>query len=171
MVMAWGVVAITALSTPYIHLTMNPDWFGAVPVVPLLMSGSVLYGAYYILNIGVNRSKRTKMTPLVTGSAAAVNIGLNFWMIPKWGILGAGWSTVIGFSVLVVLGWRKAQARYPVSHDLKPRLRSAQTRYPVSYDFKRVLRIVALAVLFMVVLVELVPPVGIAGIGLRVLLV
>ncbi|HEY3766909.1 MAG TPA: oligosaccharide flippase family protein, partial [Gaiellales bacterium] len=94
-VMAWGVVAITALSTPYIHLAMNPRWFGAVPVVPLLMSGSVLYGAYYILNIGVNRSKRTRMTPVVTGTAAAVNIGLNFWMIPKWGILGAGWSTVI----------------------------------------------------------------------------
>ncbi len=31
MVMAWGVVAITALSTPYIHLAMNPQWFGAVP--------------------------------------------------------------------------------------------------------------------------------------------
>ncbi len=154
MVMAWGVVAITALSTPYIHLAMNPAWFGAVPVVPLLMSGSVLYGAYYILNIGVNRSKRTKLTPVVTGTAAAVNIGLNFWMIPKWGILGAGWSTVIGFSVLVVLGWR-----------------NAQRSYPVSYDFSRVLRIVATAAAFMVVLVELVPAVGLVGIGTRILLV
>jgi O-antigen/teichoic acid export membrane protein len=154
MVMAWGVVTITALSTPYIHVAMNPNWFGAAPVVPLLMSGSVLYGAYYILNIGVNRSKRTKLTPLVTGTAAAVNIGLNFWMIPKWGILGAGWSTVIGFAVLVVLGWR-----------------NAQRSYPVSYDFGRVLRVVAMAAVFMVVLVELVPPVGLAGIGLRILLV
>ncbi len=154
MVMAWGVVAITALSTPYIHLAMNPAWFGAVPVVPLLMSGSVLYGAYYILNIGVNRSKRTKLTPVVTGTAAAVNIGLNFWMIPKWGILGAGWSTVIGFAVLVVLGWR-----------------NAQRSYPVSYDFSRVLRIVATAAVFMVVLVELVPAVGVVGIGTRILLV
>lgn len=154
MVMAWGVVTITALSTPYIHVAMNPNWFGAAPVVPLLMSGSVLYGAYYILNIGVNRSKRTKLTPLVTGTAAAVNIGLNFWMIPKWGILGAGWSTVIGFAVLVVLGWR-----------------NAQRSYPVSYDFGRVLRVVAMAAVFMVVLVELVPPIGLAGIGLRILLV
>jgi O-antigen/teichoic acid export membrane protein len=102
----------------------------------------------------VNRSKRTKLTPVVTGTAAAVNIGLNFWMIPRWGIVGAGWSTVIGFSVLVVLGWR-----------------NAQRSYPVSYDFGRVLRVVAMAALFMVVLVELVPPVGVAGIGLRVLLV
>ena len=154
MVMAWGVVAITALSTPYIHLAMNPQWFGAVPVVPLLMSGSVLYGAYYILNIGVNRSKRTKLTPVVTGTAAAVNIGLNFWMIPKWGILGAGWSTVIGFSVLVVLGWR-----------------NAQRSYPVSYDFSRVLRIVAVAAIFMAVLVEAVPAIGTIGITARVALV
>jgi O-antigen/teichoic acid export membrane protein len=154
MVMAFGVVAITALSTPYIHLAMNPAWFGAAPVVPLLMSGSVLYGAYYILNIGVNRSKRTRLTPVVTGTAAAVNIGLNFWMIPKWGLIGAGWSTVIGYSVLVVLGWR-----------------NAQRSYPVSYDFKRVLRVVALAAIFMTALVEVVPAVGWAGISARVILV
>jgi O-antigen/teichoic acid export membrane protein len=153
-VMAWGVVAITALSTPYIHLAMNPRWFGAVPVVPLLMSGSVLYGAYYILNIGVNRSKRTRMTPVVTSTAAAVNIGLNFWMIPKWGILGAGWSTVIGYCVLVVLGWR-----------------NAQRSYPVSYDFSRVLRVVTVAVAFMVALVEVVPAAGVVGIPVRVVMV
>jgi O-antigen/teichoic acid export membrane protein len=154
MLMAWGVVTITALSTPYIHLAMNRRWYGAVPVVPLLMSGSVLYGAYYILNIGVNRSKRTRFTPIVTATAAAVNIGLNFWMIPRWGILGAGWSTVIGFAVLVVLGWRNAQASYPVS-----------------YDFSRVLRVVALAAAFMAVSVELVPATGVVGILARIGLV
>ena len=121
MLMAWGVVTITALSTPYIHLAMNRRWYGAVPVVPLLMSGSVLYGAYYILNIGVNRSKRTRFTPIVTATAAAVNIGLNFWMIPRWGILGAGWSTVIGFAVLVVLGWRNAQRQLPRVVRVQPR--------------------------------------------------
>jgi len=154
MLMAWGVVTITALSTPYIHLAMNRRWYGAVPVVPLLMSGSVLYGAYYILNIGVNRSKRTRFTPVVTSTAAAVNIGLNFLLIPRWGILGAGWSTVIGFAVLVTLGWR-----------------NAQRSYPVSYDFSRVLRIVALAAVFMAVSVELVPATGVIGIPVRVAMV
>jgi len=154
MVMAWGVVAITAVSAPYIHIAMNPQWFGAVPVVPLLMTGSVLFGAYYILNIGVNRSKRTKFTPVVTGTAAAVNIGLNFWMIPRWGILGAGWSTVIGFIVLVILGYR-----------------NAQSSYPVAYDFGRVLRVVAVAVVFVVALVEVVPATGALGITARVALV
>jgi O-antigen/teichoic acid export membrane protein len=153
MTMAWGVVVITMLSTPYIHIAMNPRWFGAVPVVPLLMIGSVLYGAYYILNIGVNRSKRTRFTPVVTGTAAAVNIGLNFWMIPRWGILGAAWSTVIGYAVLVVLGWR-----------------NAQHSYPVDYDFARVLRVVAVAVVFVVAAVEVVPATGWIGITVRIAL-
>jgi O-antigen/teichoic acid export membrane protein len=153
MVMAWGVVAITAASAPYIHIAMTPAWYGAVPVVPLLMTGSVLFGAYYILNIGVNRSKRTKFTPIVTGTAAAVNIGLNLWMIPRWGILGAGWSTVIGFLVLVVGGWR-----------------NAQSSYPVQYDFGRVLRVVAVAAVFVVALVEVVPATGWVGIPARIVL-
>jgi hypothetical protein len=61
---------------------------------------------------------------------------------------------VIGYSVLVVLGWR-----------------NAQRSYPVSYDFKRVLRVVVLAAIFMTALVEVVPAVGWAGISARVLLV
>ena len=48
---------------------MNPQWFGAAPVVPLLMSGSVLLRRLLILNTGVNRSKRTRFTPVVTGTA------------------------------------------------------------------------------------------------------
>jgi hypothetical protein len=61
---------------------------------------------------------------------------------------------VIGFSVLVVLGWR-----------------NAQRSYPVSYDFSRVLRVVATAAIFMVALVEAVPAVGWIGISTRVALV
>jgi hypothetical protein len=49
--------------------------------------------------------------------------------------------------------------------------RNAQRSYPVKYDFSRVLRVVAMAALFMVILVEFVPPIGLAGIGLRILLV
>ena len=75
-------------------------------------------------------------------------------MIPRWGILGAGWSTVIGFMVLVVMGWR-----------------NAQRSYPVSYDFARVLRVAAVAVVFLVVLVELVPAVGWVGVSARIALV
>ena len=150
---AWAVVALSLFAPPYIHLLMPRDWWGAAPVVPLLTAGSALYGAYMILSIGVNRSKRTKLTPVVNGAAAAINVGLNFLLIPAWGIVGAGVSTVIGYAALAGLGFANAQAGYPVSH-----------------DWSRVFRIAGVAAAFLVVSAELVPATGWVGIPVRIAL-
>ena len=94
-------------------------------MVPLLMFGSVLFGAYLILNAGVNRSKKTSFTPVVATVAAIVNVGLNFALIPWFGIVGAGISTVVGYVVLVYLGWRNAQHSYPVDYEWSRVIRTA----------------------------------------------
>jgi O-antigen/teichoic acid export membrane protein len=150
---AWAVVALSLFAPPYIHLLMPRDWWGAAPVVPLLTAGSALYGAYMILSIGVNRSKRTKLTPVVNAAAAAINVGLNFLLIPAWGIVGAGVSTVIGYTALAGFGFANAQAGYPVSH-----------------DWSRVFRIAGVAAAFLVVSAQLVPATGWVGIPVRLAL-
>jgi O-antigen/teichoic acid export membrane protein len=150
----WGLVAISALAPLYIHLTMPSDWWDSSDLVPLLMAGSVLWGAYMIINIGVNRSKRTRLTPVVTATAAAVNIGLNFLLIPAWGVVGAAVSTVIGYSVLVLLGWL-----------------NAQTGFPVPYDWARVTRIGVAAVGLVALSVWVIPDTGVAAWIGRILLV
>jgi O-antigen/teichoic acid export membrane protein len=150
---AWAVVALSLFAPPYIHLLMPRDWWGAAPVVPLLTAGSALYGAYMILSIGVNRSKRTKLTPVVNGTAAAINVGLNFLLIPAWGIVGAGVSTVIGYVALAGLGFANAQAGYPVSH-----------------DWSRVFRVAGVAAVFLLLSAEVVPATGWVGIPVRIAL-
>jgi O-antigen/teichoic acid export membrane protein len=150
---AWAVVALSLFAPPYIHLLMPRDWWGAAPVVPLLTAGSALYGAYMILSIGVNRSKRTKLTPVVNGAAAGINVGLNFLLIPAWGIVGAGVSTVIGYIALAGLGFANAQAGYPVNH-----------------DWSRVFRIAAVAAAFLAASAEVVPATGWVGIPVRLAL-
>ena len=77
----------------------------------------MLYGGYLIVNIGVTISRRTRMTPLIASAAAAVNLGLNFWAIPHWGIVGAGLTTVLGYALLLWWGWANAQRSYPVPYD------------------------------------------------------
>jgi O-antigen/teichoic acid export membrane protein len=150
----WGLVAISALAPLYIHLTMPSDWWDSSDLVPLLMAGSVLWGAYMIINIGVNRSKRTRLTPVVTATAAAVNIGLNFLLIPAWGVVGAAVSTVVGYSVLVLLGWL-----------------NAQTGFPVPYDWARVARIAVAAAGLVALSVWVIPDTGVAAWIGRILLV
>jgi O-antigen/teichoic acid export membrane protein len=146
-VMGWAVVAISMLTPTYVHVTLKPDVWDAIPVVPMLMFGSVLYGMYMIVNAGVNRSRRTHFTPVVTGVAAAVNVGLNFYFIPRWGIAGAGATTVIGYVILLYLGWR-----------------NAQHSYAIDYEWRRVTVIGAVTAVFATVSVEVLPATG-AGIS------
>ena len=49
----------------------------------------VFYAGYTVLAIGSGRARRTQMNWVVTGIGAAVNIGLNFWLIPRYGMVGA----------------------------------------------------------------------------------
>jgi O-antigen/teichoic acid export membrane protein len=153
MAMGWAVVVISLAVPPYIHHSLPRSVWDASPVVPMLMLGSVMYGAYMILNAGVNRSKKTRMTPVVTGISAAVNVGLNFIVIPLWGIRGAGASTVVGYAVLVYLGWR-----------------NAQRSYPVSYEWWRVIKITAVVSLVLLASVLAIPPTGAAGLSIRIAL-
>lgn len=152
-IMCWGLVAISAFTPPYVRLTFPARWWDAAPVVPLLIGGSLLYGAYMIVRIGVNRSGRTHFTPVVAAAAMGVNIGLNFVLIPAWGIVGAGVSTIVGYSVLVLLAWFNAQAGFPVA-----------------YHWSRVARTVAVASGFVALSIWAIPETGPVGLPLRAVL-
>ncbi len=153
MVMAWAVVAISLATPTYVHVALPKSVWDAAPVVPLLMFGSVLFGAYLILNAGVNRSKKTRFTPVVATTAALVNVGINFALIPWIGIVGAGVSTVIGYVVLVYLGWR-----------------NAQHSYPVDYEWSRVIRTALVAAAFVLLSMLVIPATGWVGVPLRIIL-
>jgi O-antigen/teichoic acid export membrane protein len=152
-VMGWGLVAISLTAPPYIGYFLPKNTHGAMPVVTLLAAGTVLYGGYLIVNIGVTISRRTRMTPLIASAAAAVNLGLNFWAIPHWGIVGAGLTTVLGYGLLLWMGWA-----------------NAQRSYPVPYDWLRVGRVAGMAVLLLALSQWVIPAVGPIAVLVRLLL-
>jgi O-antigen/teichoic acid export membrane protein len=90
---------------------------------------------------------------VVASVAALVNVGLNFVLIPEWGIVGAGISTVIGYLVLVYLGWR-----------------NAQHSYPVDYEWKRVVPTALVAGVFVALSILVVPATGWVGVPVRIAL-
>jgi O-antigen/teichoic acid export membrane protein len=152
--MGWGLSALTLASAPYIALTFPESSRDSIPIVPLLASGVVLYGAYLIFNIGVTISKDTQMTPVIAAAACGVNIGLNFWFIPRFGIIGAGITTVIGFGLLAVLQWL-----------------NARRHYPIAYEWSRIGRVAGFTVAIIALSIWAVPETGAAGIALRIALV
>jgi hypothetical protein len=75
-----------------------------------------VYAGYTVLAIGSGRARKTQLNWVVTGVGAAANIGLNFWLIPRWGMVGAAISTLAAYVVLFFGMTLYAQRVYPVAY-------------------------------------------------------
>jgi O-antigen/teichoic acid export membrane protein len=153
MTMGWAVAALTLVSAPYIALTFPDSARDAIPVVPLLAGGIVLYGGYLIVSVAVTIAKATRATPFIAAVAGGTNVGLNFWFIPWLGIVGAGITTVIGYALLMGLQWL-----------------NARRVYPIAYDWSRVGRVAGWTVAVIAVSIWVLPVSSIAGIAARIAL-
>ncbi len=61
-----------------------------------------LFALFAIANYGLQLKKRTMQILVITLIAAALNIGLNFLLIPRMGYMGAAWATVAAYAALCI---------------------------------------------------------------------
>jgi len=89
----------------------------AAPVVPWIAIGVTFQGVYLLTSIGLNITKRTRYYPIATGITAAVNVGCNIVLIPRYGILGPAYSNVISYATLAAISMYFSQRCYPISYE------------------------------------------------------
>jgi O-antigen/teichoic acid export membrane protein len=126
---SWAALTLGALAPWWVRLLTNPSYQRAEEAVGLLAFASAIYAGYVVLAIGSGRARRTELNWVVTGVGAAVNIGLNFWLVPAYGMVGAAISTALSYVVLFV-----GMTLY------------AQHVFPVAYQWRRVVTCVGAAV-------------------------
>ena len=113
---SWLALALGALAPWWTRLLTAPHYQRAEKGVALLAFAGAIYAGYTVLAIGSGRARRTQLNWVVTGVGAAANIGLNFWLIPRWGMVGASISTAAAYVVLFVGMTLYAQHVYPVQY-------------------------------------------------------
>ena len=114
---AWAAVGLSLFAPWIVHvLGRKPGyWHGAV-AVPALVYASVFYAGFIVVTIAIGRTRQTKFNWIATVIAAAVNFGLNFWLIPAYGMVGAAYATLSAYAVLFVVRTWNAQKLYPVAY-------------------------------------------------------
>ena len=144
----WASLALGLLSPWLVADVLAPKnpalWAGSRVVAPLAFAGAA-WAAYTVVAIGIGRARRTQFNWVVTGAAAAVNVGLNVALIPSYGMMGAAAATVAAYSVMFLgMTWH------------------AQRIYPVPYQWRRLATLVATAIGLLVVGKALDVPLGVA---------
>ncbi len=114
---SWVALALGALAPWLVELlTSRPGYQRAEHAVALLAFAFAAYAGYTVLAIGSGRARRTQLNWVVTGIGAAVNVGLNFWLVPAYGMVGAAIATVVAYVVLFVGMTVYAQSVYRVPY-------------------------------------------------------
>jgi O-antigen/teichoic acid export membrane protein len=109
---------VSVLSPEIVRLLSRREaYWDAWQVVPFIALSYVLYGLYFQGAVGINLEKKTKVLPFVVGTAAVVNLALNYLLIRPWGMMGAATSTLLSYLLLVILVFRVSQRYYAISYE------------------------------------------------------
>lgn len=93
------LVAVSPFSGALVTLIAGPEYRSAASVVWLLLAGTLAYGAYLVMLIGVQLARRPWIVSVTTGLAAVVNVVGNLLLIPHLGFYGAGVATLVAYVI------------------------------------------------------------------------
>ena len=113
--------ALTALGTvislfglEVLRLTTPEAYWPAADTLGVLTMGVVLFGTTQITVLGISLERKTHLLAVATWTTAAVNVALNWLLIPEWGALGAGAATFISYAVLTGFYLYWTQSLHPI---------------------------------------------------------
>jgi O-antigen/teichoic acid export membrane protein len=87
-------------------------------IVPMLilLPGVVMMALYLLLTRNFTSRNRQHVNAVAAVTALVVNVGLNVWLIPRWGIRGSALSSVVSYglaaSILLVMFHRESGLPY-----------------------------------------------------------
>ena len=97
-----------------LFLMAQPRLHSAWPVIPIVVLAYTLQGFFALTSIGIGISKKAFYYPILTFTAATINVALNILWIPRYGITGAAWATVAGYAAMAALGLFFGQRSYRI---------------------------------------------------------
>jgi len=77
---------------------INPAYWSGLGIVPIILLGYLFNGLYVNFMAGIYIEKKTSHLPYITGIGAAINVVVNFLLIPKFGMFGAAWATFFAYA-------------------------------------------------------------------------
>ncbi len=95
---------IIAIEVPIIggNLIRREYWDG-MSIVPVVMAAYIFYGIYVNFVVGIYVKKKSLYLAAITGISASINIVLNYYLIPRYNMMGAAAATVTAYACMALL--------------------------------------------------------------------
>lgn len=119
----FGLFLLVTLFLDWFKLFIdNPAYWSGLKVVPVLLLANAFLGISYNLSIWYKLSGKTSYGAYISVIGALVTLGLNYALIPRFGYVGAAWSTLACYTSLMVLSFLAGQRYYPIPYQWQKNL-------------------------------------------------
>lgn len=123
---SWFLLGLSFLMPPIIqnnlfghfHL-IAPAYWGGLNIIPLVLTGYFCYGLYINFMVGPVLTKKTRILVWITLLGSIVSISTNLILVPRIGILGAGWAVALSYAAMAFALWRFTQQNYTIPYEYK----------------------------------------------------
>ena len=115
--LALFTAGLAAIARDLLDLVTHGQYVAAEGVVIWTAVGVFFYGVYLLTSIGLNITRNTQYYPVSTAIGAALNIGFNLLLIPRYGIIGAAWANGASYAIQAAIAFSFAQRVYPITYE------------------------------------------------------
>lgn len=98
---------------------INQAYWGGLDIVPLVVGGYLFYGFYINFMVAPVITKKTRVLMWITLLGALASTITNIVLVPRIGIVGAGWAILISYIVMAGGLFIFLQKNYPIRYDYK----------------------------------------------------
>ena len=101
------------------QLFINQEYWSAIKIVPIVLLAYLFLGIYHNLAIWYKLTDKTRYGMYFSIVGAIVTIVLNLWLIPKIGMMGAAWATLLAYGSMTVISYFIGKKHYPINYKIK----------------------------------------------------
>jgi len=109
----------TAFYLDIIKYFVNPAYFAALPVVPVVLMGELFFAVFFNLSIWYKLKDKTWWGAVFSSIGFVLIIALNIVFIPKYSYMACAWASFAGNGLIMLLSYFIGQKYFPVKYDLK----------------------------------------------------
>ncbi len=119
-ILVWAGLALSMFSRELIIIfSSSSSYYPAYTVVPWITLSYVIFGMSMITSLGMYLTGKTNSVAIINLIAAGLNLALNFWLIPKLGMLGAAIDTLAAFVFLLIFSHIAGNKQYKINFEIK----------------------------------------------------
>lgn len=100
-----------------ILVIMTTQGFYDASVIVVFLVPAILLGNMYIFSPGIGIANKTHFIIWINVIGGLANVGLNYWLIPIFGIKGAGMATMLSYSGIFAAYTLIGHRFYPIPHN------------------------------------------------------